>query len=66
MKQLKLKLPNVKYKFDVIIENDYIPSDIINTFEVLDDAKGYRQYLIDKDAVEPWRIKIQCGNNECT
>lgn len=62
MKQLKLKIKNVKYKFDVVIQNDYNPSLISESFETLDAAIKYRQYLIDRQAVEPRRILIQNAN----
>ena len=62
MRQLKLKLPNVKYKFDVVIQNDYSDSNYISdSFESKDAAFKYVDYLV-KSGLEEERVQVQCGN----
>ena len=65
MKQLKLKLPNVSYKFDVVIQNDYNPTYISDSFETLNAARNYKKYLL-KEGLNPQQVLIQQGNSERT
>lgn len=61
MKQLKLNL-NLKWMYDVIIQNDYMPSQIVESFETIEAAIKYREYLISR-GIERHRIMLQKKND---
>ena len=63
MPQIKLKLANIKYKFDVIIQVEDGTATILDTFENMEAAFKYKKHLLLGKGTEGSEIVIQKCNN---